>query len=252
MAEASTVQHDRAAKSAAAASELHYATDLAQRELTTQHKQAADQKQKRRKLNLLSDHARRSYNREHVLVMDAEMRLAGIPLSRIYSQTGLRAVPLGHSRHEVGSEEHEAHEIRDGTNNRVCGVVLTQEAYCSRFVWHVCQDQGPKGLAACAFLSHLGIRGTFEFDPIHRLHNDWAVAVQRSGMAPLRALLRRVLSVRSGPFRSQSHQGLVKQCTQLLRSASAHMSPLWQVFYPSVVNERRTPSSIEYGEPSHL
>eukprot|EP00971_Amphidinium_carterae_P345740 6486857-Amphidinium_carterae.1 len=212
MCEAATVQHERASKSMSSSAELHFANESAQRELVAQHKHASEQKSKRRRISELSDHARRSYNRQHMLVVDAELRLAGVPLSRMFAQEGLRATPLDMSRRDHLEGELCGYEIVDSGGAIVHSVSLSEDAYTSRFVWHVCQDQGPKGLSAGAFMSHIGVRGSFEFDPIHRLHNDWSMAMSRAGLAPLRALMRRMLSVRNGPFRSQAQHGLLKQC----------------------------------------
>eukprot|EP00971_Amphidinium_carterae_P335409 6471240-Amphidinium_carterae.2 len=51
-------------------------------------------------------------------------------------------------------------------------------------------------------------------------------------------MLRKVISLRAGPFKSHAHQGLLRQCLAQLRASNGHAQPLWEHFYPDIYAEQ--------------
>eukprot|EP00971_Amphidinium_carterae_P132731 2628835-Amphidinium_carterae.3 len=242
------VQHGRARHSALAAGELQAGLSEAQRVLLQRHEGASDAKKRRRSVLKLSDQARRACNREHLLLLDAGLSCAGLPLSKLMANPRIGAVPGGCTRHELYEAEGQRveHRKKDGSVEDM--FELSESSFTRQYTWHLVQDQGPKGFSALSFLWHEGCRGSYEWDVCHRLHNDWGSAVASAGMSAVRTMLRQVMALRAGPFRSHAHQGLLQQCVEQLRNCRGHTQPLWEYFYPDIFVERHGTTELpEYG-----
>eukprot|EP00971_Amphidinium_carterae_P341173 6479851-Amphidinium_carterae.2 len=248
VSEMSAVQHDRARHSSSSSSQLQAGLNEAQRHLLHRHAAVTEKKKRQKRLHLLSDHARRACNREHMLLLDAQLACVGVSLQKFMASPRFEATAIGLTRRDtcIDGATHFQHVRADGTVT--CEYPLSEAAFEGQYTWHLCQDQGPKGFSALSFLWHEGCRGTYEWDMVHRVHNDWSCAISSAGLGAVRSMMRKVMSVRAGPFKSQAHQGLLKQCIEQLRASNGHAQPLWSYFYPDVFQELHgTTDRPEYG-----
>ena len=129
---------------------------------------------------------------------------------------------------------------------------FTAETFQTAWTWHCWQDMGPASWTTLPFLWHLGIRGTYSYDILHRLHNDWIQGCNNAGLGPCRFELRRALNVQRAPWKSGANQQMLLECCKLMRECKVERMPLWEYFYPDVALEMGEGEAINYGEHAHV
>eukprot|EP00971_Amphidinium_carterae_P206499 4097589-Amphidinium_carterae.4 len=247
------VQHSRAKHSTAAAGELHASMNAAQRHLLERQSSADESKRRRRNVLRLTDTVSRACNREHLLLLDAELACVGLSLKKLLASPRFSATPEGVERHDLYTGAETRYEQRRPDGSVVATFELSERTFRSQWTWHLVQDQGPKGMSALSLLWHEGCRGSYEVDPAHRIHNDWGCAVSAAGLGAIRTMLRQVISLRSGPFKSRAHHALLQQSIEQLQSSQGHTQPLWTYFYPDVFEEMHgSTDDPAYGTPENI
>eukprot|EP00971_Amphidinium_carterae_P318874 6338532-Amphidinium_carterae.1 len=211
---------------------------------------AKAKRQNKKPLGVLDmDRTERSSNRTLVYVLESQ--LAAVDLNLQMFIPGQRTC-VGGKAFRVAIDE-TSHVVRwQNERGQACELDCSDEALRSLRVWHITTDQGPKNWACLAHLaSSVGCRLTYSIDVAHRIHNDFSLAITSSHLRAIKTEWKLVLSVRSGPFRSQANHRLLQEGAKLMQELGASKQALWRHHYERVCVERRLTDSTSFGEPEH-
>eukprot|EP00971_Amphidinium_carterae_P206561 4098656-Amphidinium_carterae.1 len=196
------------------------------------------------------DRSERSANRTLMYVLEGQLAAVNLNLSMFVPAHRTCSGGRAH-RIDVNTVTHVASWVNE--NGEKCELSCTDEVLRSLRVWHITTDQGPKNWSCLAHLaSSIGCRMSYSIDIAHRIHNDYSLGISQSHLRGIKTEWKLVLSVRSGPFRSQANHRLLQEGARLMTELDASKHALWSHHYEQVCKERGLLDSTDFGEPEHV
>ena len=121
-------------------------------------------------------------------------------------------------------------------------------------IWHVCQDMGSVGWVAVNWLLYgpPALRGSQQWDRLHRLHNDWLEGIAYAGLTLTRLEFANVMKARCGPFnRASNHRKLVAAAKEMKETCSER-NAVFESLYTDIASDLGMDGDADYGSPAHM
>eukprot|EP00971_Amphidinium_carterae_P346348 6487742-Amphidinium_carterae.1 len=198
-------------------------------------------------LTLRSDSAARSSNRVFIVALDQQLRTAGIVLADFRVAEPLQSLSCGCTRRRRASD----------------GKVLVESANAATVVewevgkrpaqktWFAVSDMGPKSWTSFQALTGMQLNLTISFDPVHRIYNNWLLALGSCQLKALRTNARHVLAMRKAAFKSDANHCKLLEISDMLQEVSSEDCPLFHALFEELALECGLSNSTFYGEPDH-
>ena len=103
-------------------------------------------------------------------------------------------------------------------------------------VLHLCCDQGSVGRASALWLAgHEGLRCSLTWDPCHRHHNNYNLAVVSTGLVEIRCELKVITKVRHGFWAGQKSLAIMKAAAEEFFQGHTASNPLFESLFADIL-----------------